>query len=132
MPIIYHQKDKWTASYSLEADERRLHLIPIYWISEQDVRDEFLSKCIKAWKLEEVDWDPLRRRGCYAKTGIQAFIVRRLVRLGHYYWWFIGEILYKRLHLISRKGREGYMFSWREDFKPIRFIRRIRRNNNAV
>jgi len=120
MPIVCEREDDWIVSYSLEADEKRLGIIPIYWVSHKCLCDEFLVKCLKAWKLVKVDKDFSRRMDYYARSGIQAFIVRKLVQLGHCYWWFIREVLYRRLRLIS--PRVGYEFSWCKDFKPLRFI----------
>lgn len=122
MPITYYQEDKWTGIYSLEPD-KKIWGISVYLISRRDMRDEFLFKCIKSWRLVEVEYLLSYSASYFAKKGIKAEILRVRLALVKIYWWFLREIFYKRLHLIDPKT--GCIFTWKKDFKPLRFILRI-------
>jgi len=124
MPIIYRQEDKGIGSYRLEPD-RRVVGVNLYLISYKEQIDEFLSKAIVSWNLVEVKYLVAYRTSYFAKAGISAAVAGFYFWLETVYWWVLWEIVHDRLRLIERKGREGVMFRWKDDFKPLREMGRL-------
>ena len=102
---------------------KRIWGIPIYLLQRHHIKKYNLSEAINALHLVEVFYLAELDGKAFARKGIPATIVRLQRMLAHIYWGFVWHILYKRLHLIDRRGSESMEFSWLRDFKFFRLFR---------
>jgi len=78
---------------------------------------------LKSAGLREVYRDLCRDESWYTKGTFNTVMVKALLFIEHVYWcYFLRVLLYKKLHLITRKdpGRE---FSWHDDFILFQFLK---------
>ena len=117
MPIVIQQEDNFLQSYHLESDGNIL-MIPFYRIRKKFMVDNFLSKCLKSWRLYQVDWDFSYGAGIFVKGKLPALLAKVFLFFNHkIYWQILIHKMLWRLHLIKISDDEE--FSWRKNFKPI-------------